>query len=194
MKIHEDSVKDLGLKGIYSITNLANCKRYIGSTKKSFLSRFTRHFEKLRSNNHQNRYLQNAWLKWTVDGFIFEILEIVNENQETKEKYWITFYDSANREKGYNINPDPEIAPSHTQCVKDKIAQTLREKYASGEIQLNSGNWPKGKEPWNKGKTYKSTNHLKGVKKGTGRRNRVHVKSDELLEKPEEVNQQPSLD
>ena len=192
MKIHEESVKNLEFKGIYSITNIKNGKRYIGSTKKSFFSRFKTHFEKLRSNNHASKYLQDSWNKYTIDGFVFEILEIVNENFEEREKHWISFYDCTNREKGYNINPNPQRSPSHNQEVKDKIAQTLREKYASGEIPLNSGNFKKGNPPWNKGKKYKSTDHLKGIKKGTGYRCQAHNKSDELLENPKKDNQQPS--
>ena len=66
------------------------------------------------------------------------------------------------------------------------------DKYWKMQIR-NKGHWEKGTEPWNKGKKYKSTDHLKGVKKGTGRRTKVYIKSDKLLEKPEEVNQQPII-
>ena len=38
--------------------------------------------------------------------------------------------------------------------------------------------------PWNKGKKYESTDHLKGIKKYTGKRCQAHNKLDELLENP----------
>lgn len=205
MKISEESIKNLEFKGIYSITSKKG-KRYIGSTKKSFFSRFRTHFEKLRSNNHMNEHLQNSWNKNGCDHFIFEILEVIECDFEIREKYWIEFYQSGDRLKGYNINKNPCKSPSYEQEVKDKISNTLKRKYKSGEIQLNKGNWEKGLVPWNKGKKFKSTDHLK-VPKGQGRRvkrliedklyNQVHKKQGELLENPITVcedNQQPSLD
>lgn len=170
MIIHQDSVKNLELKGIYSITSKEG-KRYIGSTKKSFFSRFKSHFEKLRSYNHQNSHLQSAWKLYTSENFIFEILEVTDTDFENREKYWIGFYQSGERDKGYNINKDPNKAPSHTQEVKDKISKTLHEKFKSGEILPNKGILKKGLIPWNKGKKYSSTEHLK-VQKGRGRRNK----------------------
>lgn len=168
MKTKEESIKNLHLKGIYSITS-NDGKRYIGSTQKSFQSRLKTHFEKLRSDNHMNPHLQNSYNKNRCDHFIFEILEILEDDFQMREKYWIEFYDSGNREKGYNVWTNPLIAPSSSIESRTKISNTLKRKFKSGEISLNSGNWLKGKEPWNKGKKYKNTDHLK-VKKGSGRR------------------------
>lgn len=190
MRIKEESLEYLYKKGIYSITN-KNGKRYIGSTKQSFMSRFIMHAHKLRSGNHQNNHLQSAWKIDGIVGFTFEVLEVLEDRFEEREKHWIEEYSSWDRSKGYNINRDPNIAPSHTRETRDKISATLRKRYASGEISLNKGNWEKGSPPWNKGTKYDSTAHLKGVRKGTGRRAKVHDKSDKLLGKPEEVNQQP---
>ncbi len=189
MKIKDTSVENLHLKGIYSITSDKG-KRYIGSTKKSFQGRFKTHFEKLRSSNHMNEHLQSSWNKNGSNYFVFEILEILIDNFEEREGYWIEFYESWDRLKGYNIIRNPMIAPSQDETVRKRISNTLKRKYKSGEIKLNKSNWKPGTPPWNKGKKYKSTDHLKGVKKGSGRRckdnQEEHVldKLEELLETP----------
>lgn len=162
MKIKDESLSSLNKKGIYSITS-GKGKRYVGSTKKSFLSRMKTHLGKLNRKCHPNEHLQLAWSKYGSDTFKFEILEVVEDNEFTEERetYWIEQYKSAERDHGYNINPYPGKAPSLGEESKDKISKTLKRRYKNGEIPLNEGNFKKGIEVWNKGKKYKSTDHLK---------------------------------
>lgn len=162
MKIKDESLSSLNKKGVYSIT-CDNGKRYIGSTKKSFLSRMNKHVSMLKINKHPTGHLQLAWNKYSSDLFTFDVLEVIENNEivEVREAYWIEFYNSANREKGYNINPYPKKAPSSTKESREKIAETRRRRFASGEISLNEGNFKKGIQVWNKGRKYKSTEHLK---------------------------------
>lgn len=168
MKIIDESLSSLNKRGIYSITSDSG-KRYIGSTKKSFLSRMNTHFGKLKCKHHPNEHLQLAWSKYGSESFTFEILEIIEDKEitEARETYWIAFYKSADRKYGYNINPYPDIAPSMGEESKDKIRETLKRRYKSGEIPLNEGNFKKGIQVWNKGKKYESTDHLKVPKTKT---------------------------
>ena len=64
--------------GIYKIVNLITGKYYVGSTK-SFETRKTCHFSRLRNNNHTNKHLQNAYNKYGADNFKFEIVEYVED-------------------------------------------------------------------------------------------------------------------
>lgn len=168
MKLKDENLSSLNKRGIYSITSDKG-KRYIGSTKKSFLSRMKTHVAKLQCNWHQNEHLQNAWCKYGTDKFTFELLEVIEDKESTEERetYWIAFYKSADREYGYNINPYPDKAPSMGEESKDKIRQTLIRRYKAGEIPMNEGNFKKGIQVWNKGKKYKSTDHLKVPKTRT---------------------------
>lgn len=86
---------------IYSITNIRNSKRYIGSAS-YYDKRIGTHVSKLNRNNHWNFYLQNAWNK-NKDNFIFEVVEKDVINLEEREQYWIDFYQSCNRLFGYNL-------------------------------------------------------------------------------------------
>lgn len=167
MKIAESSLKDLQEIGVYKITNLCNSKVYIGSTRKSFVSRYASHYEKLRTNNHKGYWhLQNAVNKYGIEAFEFEILEICDkEICIQRETYWISKYSSCNREKGYNTIENPTLSPFANKEIRMKAAKTLIEGYETGRLTPNKTTFKSGLVPWNKGKQYQSTDHLKVPKK-----------------------------
>lgn len=64
--------------GIYRITCLGNKKFYIGSAV-NLKRRFDEHQTLLRNNKHYNSKLQHAWNKYGEEQFIFDIVELVDE-------------------------------------------------------------------------------------------------------------------
>lgn len=81
------------VSGIYEIRNKINNKRYIGSSV-NIARRIRIHFWKLRNNNHNNVYLQNAFNKYGESAFESSILECVSkEDLITVEQTWINQYD-----------------------------------------------------------------------------------------------------
>lgn len=190
MKINESSLKDLEKTGVYKITNLINKKVYIGSTRKSFVSRYSSHYEKLRTNNHKGyQHLQNAVNKYNIENFEFSILEICDKDKcIERETFWISSYEACNREKGYNINDKPFLSPFANKEIRAKAAKTVSEKYKNGLILPNSGAFKSGLEPWNKGKTYQSTEHLKVPKKVKGDRSKFSVTAFDKLPRIQVTN------
>jgi group I intron endonuclease len=172
MRIAENSLKDLEKIGVYKIKNLVNKKVYIGSTKKSFLSRFSTHYYKLKTGNHKGYlYLQNSVIKYGIENFEFEILEICkSEECLEREGFWINTLKSYDRNLGYNYIKIPYGSPMQNEEVKLKMIESLKEGYKSGRIKLNKGIFKKGKIPWNAGIRYQSTEHLKVPKKKKGSR------------------------
>lgn len=71
--------------GIYKITNLINNKMYYGSSFNLF-NRCHNHKMNLRRNTHHNQHLQYAWNKYGEENFVFEIVEIVEANNISREK------------------------------------------------------------------------------------------------------------
>lgn len=116
--------------GIYKITNVINDKFYIGSSIR-IDARFKEHKKLLKSNKHHSMHLQNAYNKYGDENFKYEVIEICLESiLAEREQYYIdTFLPE------YNI---AKVAYQFThnfgENAKEKISNTLKEKYASGEI------------------------------------------------------------
>lgn len=100
MNIKLENLENLNQKGVYLIKNGKTNKKYIGSTSRNFLIRFTEHFQQLSKNLHKNPYLQKAWNKYGKDLFIFEILEIC-ENFEERETFYLNHF---KKSELYNLN------------------------------------------------------------------------------------------
>lgn len=90
------------LNGVYRIRNLNTSDVYIGSAagKKGFAHRFDRHRSDLNCVRHPNAHLQNAWIKYGSDYFVFEILLYCNpEDCLMYEQIAIDYY-----KPHYNLN------------------------------------------------------------------------------------------
>lgn len=114
--------------GIYQIRNLVNNKIYIGSSKNLY-KRKVNHFYELRLNKHCNAYLQNSYNFYSEENFIFEVIEFIEDENNTLkiEQYWLDRF--FNKEFCYNINPNAN-----------------RPHILKGKLNHNYG-----KPPWNKG-------------------------------------------
>ena len=89
--------------GIYIITNTANGKRYVGSSKR-IDRRLSHHKWSLRSNRHHSVALQRAWNKYGEESFSFGVAAYVSES----DRIWYeqTFLDSLETylpANGYNL-------------------------------------------------------------------------------------------
>ena len=89
---------------IYKVTNLYNNKIYIGMTTSSLKRRKFEHYYKLEEFNHKCVF-KNALKKYEDKNFIWEEIDKAQNKQELKEKekYWIKFYNSNNKNFGYNM-------------------------------------------------------------------------------------------
>lgn len=100
--------------GIYSIRNIINNKRYIGSST-DINHRFKAHCRDLVKNEHTSYKLQNDYNLLGNNKFRFEILEILDNdvNKKLLEMTEQKYMDLTNSVKeGYNINPVAGFAGS----------------------------------------------------------------------------------
>ena len=83
---------------IYKVTNKVNKKVYIGQTIRSIEERWKEHAEK-------GGALYRAINKYGKENFTVEQIDVACDRNELdeKEKYWIKYYDSTNKKKGYNL-------------------------------------------------------------------------------------------
>lgn len=119
---------------IYKITNLVNGKVYIGQTIHSLEERYKQHLKNASKGLAGKLY--PAMRKYGFNNFYAEVIEECNSTEElnTREVYWIAYYDSTN--KGYNISLGGDINRMYCpQC-----AQHHRERLASAETRQNISN------------------------------------------------------
>jgi group I intron endonuclease len=163
--------------GVYVIENLVNDKVYIGSSTMKVGKRIEHHISMLRAGKHKNTHLQNAFNKYGETSFCALVVENTEKhNALEREQYWI---DEKEKENLYNINPLASGTPSMLKETILKRAETMRKKYASGELVSN---FKKGHIPWNKGKTDIDYSYLKGVKKTKSEKvlNKLKRQSEEI--------------
>lgn len=116
---------------IYKATCLVNNKIYIGKTEQDLKIRMSSHFsdaESFRLDTHFARAIR----KYGRDNFKFEEIDKATNSLEElneKERYWINYYDSAN--KGYNETDGGEGGNTYKyktkeemDIIKDKIRET----------------------------------------------------------------------
>lgn len=129
--------------GVYSITNIINNKRYIGSTKSAFHTRKTKHINSLKLNKHFNVHLQNSYNKYGDNAFIFEILEVCeNKDVEKKEAYYIKKYKSNLKLYGYNIANVKHYKFKYKQskqAILNKSIYKRKKSSLDGHIFLEKG-------------------------------------------------------
>jgi group I intron endonuclease len=115
---------------IYLIYCLGNQKSYVGQSK-SVKKRFSDHRSNLKNQRHVNTHLQQAYDKYGADMFVFKVLEYLEdtspENLTIRETYWIDFFDSTNREKGFN-KKEAGNAGRHNEETKQKISEIKKSK------------------------------------------------------------------
>lgn len=88
---------------IYKIQNKINGKIYIGLTTK--IDWWKRIIEHSSGRKDKNSVIHCALIKYGLDNFNINVIDTCKNKKELieKEKYWIKFYSSCDRNKGYNI-------------------------------------------------------------------------------------------
>lgn len=101
-------------KSIYKITNKINGKSYIGQTN-NIKRRFMEHKNmKSIKDEEETKILYQAFKKYGILNFTFEVLEEEIENYNEREIYWINFYHTYIQDpqcQGYNMTPGGENPP-----------------------------------------------------------------------------------
>jgi group I intron endonuclease len=111
-EIHREYKERVKPSGVYQVKNLANSRVLLGSSL-NLEGPLNRHRFMLKINSHPNKELQKDWNELGPDQFLFEILEVVqvqdNPNFNLKdeltllEQIWLEKLEPFG-ERGYNVN------------------------------------------------------------------------------------------
>lgn len=109
--------------GIYKVTNKINNKSYIGQSKNIEQRWHTHKISPYNKNSTQyNTLFYKAIRKYGINNFSFEVLEECSiENLNEREIYWIAYYDTYNKNKGYNMTKGGECGVSKKYDEKQMI-------------------------------------------------------------------------
>lgn len=113
---------------IYKITNLINNRVYIGQTIGTLDKRFQRHCLK-----SSNSFISKAIRKYGKHNFLVEKLEtcISRNHLDDREIYWISYYNSTDRNLGYNRTVGGQnggLAGEALEKMKIGVSRALRGK------------------------------------------------------------------
>lgn len=152
------------ISGIYKITCVPTGKVYIGQSCDIY-NRWYMHKWELNKQKHGNSYLQHAWNKYGENNFNFEIIEPCDEAIiDDKEKYYIDFYKSTDKNKGFNLDSGGNLNKKHSPETIEKIRQA----------QLGEKS-PLYQKPLSKEHREKISKTMKGVKKSAETRRNMLI-------------------
>ena len=111
-KLSDLSTVNFIYSGIYKI-NFPNGKCYIGQAQ-NIEKRIKEHNQRAKKGSHGTKIIQLCEKAIQKYGEVqeFEILECAKDLSllDEREKYWIEYYDSTNKEKGYNITKGGDVS------------------------------------------------------------------------------------
>lgn len=112
---------------IYKITTKHNGLIYIGQTIQSVKKRWRGHLSHLGKGQHHNYLLQRVYDKYGADDFVFEVIERCRLTEiDERERFWISFYDTINREKGYNFESGGNELKKHCPETIERMRSASR--------------------------------------------------------------------
>lgn len=136
--------------GIYKIENIYNHKVYIGQSK-HIVRRCKQHMEDLKKHIHDNKNLQEDFLKYGFKGFAFTVIESCKEselltalnNQKyhwdivllCREYYYMQYYKKDH--ELYNIEETLKKELLAQKAVKKKFNNSQRNRYKQAEAYID---------------------------------------------------------
>lgn len=164
------SNEDFG--GVYRIVNNINCKLYIGSSVHVNRRIYT-HIQALNGKYHGNIHLQNAWDKYGSENFSFDVIEIIDGNEEDirkREQYWLDYYKSYDYKFGYNISHYAIGGGGYviSEETRKKLSDSHKGKVHSEETKKKMSEIKQGKNNPYYGKSHTEETKIKMKKSHQG--------------------------
>lgn len=124
---------------IYKITNKINNKIYIGQVyNKTIYDRFERHINEASPNSRS--YIGRAINKYGAENFVCELIDTASSLKELNQKeiYWIAYYNSTNKNIGYNLTLGGDGGNTYL-CKTEKEMKIIKEKISNSNKGINNG-------------------------------------------------------
>ena len=125
--------RDFEKCGIYCIENIINGKKYVGKSLNIY-ERIRTHINKLnKKSKDENPHFKSAWFKYGRENFKYYVLEYCEKNEELlkeRELYWILYYDTINRDKGYNLRLDTSTKMIVSEETRKRLSEAQKKRFS----------------------------------------------------------------
>ena len=153
---------------IYIAINNINNKVYIGQTIRTLKNRRQGHYDSMKRIGTKS-YFTNALIKYGINNFKWKIIDIVynQKSLDTREKYWIKFYQATDSKYGYNLlsgggsgrTPNKELRKKLSLANKNQNNRKGCKWSAESKLQLSI----KNKKRYNKLPTEKKQKQVQAL-------------------------------
>jgi group I intron endonuclease len=129
---------------IYLATNQDNGLKYIGQTVATLITRRQKHIDSV--NAGSTTYFHNAMRSHGINAFAFTVIDTADSQDELdrKERYWIQYYETRERTKGYNTKDGGKLGAVLNEDIIRKISQANTGKKRSPEARAKMSARKKG--------------------------------------------------
>lgn len=127
---------------VYKVTCVVNNKILIGCTTNLYnrVCQYRSDINRANPLNHYNRLFYNDVIKYGISSFKIEIVEkysnISDKELKNKESYYMTFFDSFNPDKGYNIRQDVDGHYICAESTREIKRMQTKEQWVTG-VRIN---------------------------------------------------------
>lgn len=120
---------------IYKVTNKINGCIYIGQTTLTLQERRYKHEQESLNAYRKTVKFHNALLKYGFDNFVWEVIKECSTQEELDyfEKYYIQYYDSCNKNNGYNLKYGGRSGGVFSQEAKYNLGISTKAKWQNPE-------------------------------------------------------------
>lgn len=127
--------------GIYKMTNNINGKIYIGLSVNIDTRMYNHYWSAFNPNaSEYNSYLSRAIRKYSKENFSHEIIEECSiSDLPSRERHWIEYYNSTDRNIGYNVSSGGDGNSSWGEEETNKIITYYQEGKSAEEISFLTG-------------------------------------------------------
>ena len=133
--------EDKKKSGIYKIINTENNKVYIGKALDIY-RRIKAHVTALNTRDtNENRHLINSWHKYGRKCFTYEVVEYIEDVNKIAERelYWMDYFDSLSRDKGYNMRYDSATGLIVSEETRQRCREAQLERFKDPKERAKIG-------------------------------------------------------